>query len=161
AMVHTVAYANFQNRLFLALRVPVEPGGAPAPLDVALDPARAAPVPTPARPPWEEGRKAKAAPRETVLPGWEEPVNLDAALEQQKSRKARIPLPSPGRIATLPPQAREEATRIVWSNVSMGYQPLLTNTWFDCMRTFQKEAQLDRVFSGSLFWVVTRSNECF
>jgi hypothetical protein len=61
----------------------------------------------------------------------------------------------------LPKEAKEPATKIVWSQVSSGYQPLLTQTWFDTMRTFQQEAKLDRVFSNSYFWVITRTNECF
>jgi len=47
------------------------------------------------------------------------------------------------------------------SVVSLGYEPKLTMAWFDCMGTFGQEASLDRVFAGSLFWVVTRTNECF
>jgi hypothetical protein len=43
----------------------------------------------------------------------------------------------------------------------MGYQPVLTKAWFDCMGTFQQEASLDRVFSNTYFWVITRSNDCF
>ena len=43
----------------------------------------------------------------------------------------------------------------------MGYAPELTRAWFECMQAFQRESSLDRVFSNSLFWVVTRSNECF
>jgi alkylhydroperoxidase family enzyme len=161
AMVHTLAYANFENRIFLALRIQAEPGGLPPPLAVQLDPNKAAPVPTPARPPWDEAVKARPTPATGSHPGWQEHGDLEQALEQQKNRKARIPLPPPERLAALPPEAKAEAARIVWTTVSAGYQPLLTKTWFDCMRTFQMEAQLDRVFSGSLFWVVTRSNECF
>ncbi len=43
----------------------------------------------------------------------------------------------------------------------MGYQPVLTKTWFDCMSLFHQESRLDRVFANSYFWVITRSNECF
>jgi hypothetical protein len=82
-------------------------------------------------------------------------------MELQKSRQPRIPLPDLGRFAAMPPDVREQATKIVWSRVSMGYQPLLTQTWFETMRTFQKEAALNRVFSNSMFWVITRTNECF
>ena len=87
--------------------------------------------------------------------------SLSKALDQQKSRKSRIPQVDPGRFAKLPPPARAQAEKIVWMNVSMGYQPQLTVAWFDCLRAFQSEASFDRVFSNSVFWVVTRSNECF
>jgi hypothetical protein len=43
----------------------------------------------------------------------------------------------------------------------MGYQPGLTSAWFRTMGAFQREAELDQVFAMSLFWVVTRTNECF
>jgi hypothetical protein len=51
--------------------------------------------------------------------------------------------------------------KIGWSVVSLGYQPRLTMTWFDCMGTFSGEARMDPVFSSSLFWVVTRGLDCF
>ena len=63
--------------------------------------------------------------------------------------------------AMMPPEARERTRKILWSNASMGYQPLLTETWFTCMGQFGPEARLDPVFSGSLFWAVTRSIDCF
>jgi hypothetical protein len=59
------------------------------------------------------------------------------------------------------PEEREQAKRIVWSNASMGHQPALTRAWFACMRTFHQESRLPRVVTGSMFWVVTRSSECF
>ena len=33
--------------------------------------------------------------------------------------------------------------------------------WFAALKEFQQESKFNRVFSSSLFWVVTRSNECF
>jgi hypothetical protein len=82
-------------------------------------------------------------------------------MELQKSRQPRIPLPDLDRFAGLPPDVRAQATKIVWSHVSMGYQPMLTQTWFETMRIFQQEAAFNRVFSNSMFWVITRTNECF
>jgi alkylhydroperoxidase family enzyme len=163
AMVHTLAFANFQNRILLALRVEVEPGGPLPPLEVRFDPDRLRKVPVPARPPWAEVRKAKPAALAGGLPDWAGRTfaDLGKALEQQKGRKGRIPLPPAKRLAQLPPQAKAQAKRIVWSNVSMGYQPLLTRAWFDCMAAFGQEAKIDRVFGGTLFWVVTRTTECF
>jgi alkylhydroperoxidase family enzyme len=161
AMVHTLAYANFQNRIFLALGVAVEPGGPLPPLAAKLDAAKRAGVPTPPRPPVQAATGA-AAPSET-RPGWRERDfgELQAALDRQKGRAPRIPLPDAGRMAGLPPEAKAQASRINWAAVSMGYQPRLTAAWFDCMGIFQREAQLDRVFSNTFFWVVNRSNECF
>jgi hypothetical protein len=161
AMVHTVAYANFQNRIFLALGVTVEPGGPLPPLAPNLDAAKRARVPTPDRPPKQATGDASAITG--ARPQWQERDfgELQAALLKQKNRAPRIPLPDPSRMAGLPPGAKAQASRIVWSAVSMGYQPQLTAAWFDCMAVFQRESKLDRVFSNSFFWVVTRSNECF
>jgi alkylhydroperoxidase family enzyme len=163
AMVHTLAHANFQNRIFLALKVEVEPDGPLPPLDVAFDPARSTKRPAPARPPWGQWRKSKG-PAEKELPdGWQERslANLRKALDQQKGRQGRIPLPGLERLAMVPAESKAQASRVVWTKVSMGYQPQLTRAWFDCMQQFYKESRLDRVFGNTYFWVITRSNECF
>jgi hypothetical protein len=163
AMVHTLAYANFQNRIFLALKVEVEPGGPLPPLELPFEPSKASRLPAPARPPWAEVRKAKGPAGAEVPPGWQEQTaaDLHRALERQKGRTSRIPMPSPAQMARIPPEAKLQASRVVWTRVSMGYQPMLTKAWFDCMRTYYEESRLDRVFGNTLFWVITRSNECF
>jgi alkylhydroperoxidase family enzyme len=162
AMVHTVALANFQNRIYLALGVEVEPGGPLPPLDVRLDPARPPTVPPPARLPWGKWPKVGAQP-ERAPSEWQDRTagDLVKLLDQQKGRPSRIPLPGPERLARIPPEAKAQASRVVWTKVSMGYQPELTKAWFDCMRRFYEESKLDRVFGNTYFWVITRSNECF
>jgi hypothetical protein len=57
--------------------------------------------------------------------------------------------------------APEHPVRIRWSLVCMGYQPELAAGWSACTRAFAEEAKQDRVFEESLFWVVTRSLQCF
>jgi alkylhydroperoxidase family enzyme len=163
AIVHTIAYSNFQNRIFLALRLEVEPGGPVAPIDAALDPSKEARVPAPARPLWQTARQVKPTDHKDREPSWGERdySNLQKALENQKSRSSRIPMPGPERLSKIPAAAKGEASRVVWTNISMGYQPVLTKTWFDCMRTFHGESKMDRVFGNTMFWVITRSNECF
>jgi hypothetical protein len=52
-------------------------------------------------------------------------------------------------------------TGILWSRVCYGYQPELTDAWFDCAMAFREEARLDRVFVQCIFWVVTQSLQCF
>jgi hypothetical protein len=96
-------------------------------------------------------------------PGWlgKDTQNVQSALNQQKERKPRIPLPSMDRLAAFPPEVQKRSSKIVWSRVSLGYSPLLTQAWFDCMNTWGKEAKLDDVFANTFFWVITRSNECF
>lgn len=163
AMVHTLAHANFQNRIFLALGVKVEDGGPLPPLDVKFDPEKRAAIAAPERPPWEDLQKTETPAKAVARPDWGERsfADIERALDKQKDRGPRIPLPGPEQLAKLPPESREQASKIVWTNVSMGYQPLLTKAWFDCMGTFRQESKMDRVFNNSVFWVVTRSNECF
>lgn len=163
-MVHTVAYANFQNRIFLALKVQVESGGPLPPLlNLRLDPKKLGEIPAPQRPAWEEFQKTEPRTKTIARPDWGERsfADIEKALAGQKERGPRIPLPNADRLAALPPEAQKQAAKIAWSHVSMGYQPLLTRAWFDCMNSFGQEAKLDRVFSNSVFWVITRSNECF
>jgi alkylhydroperoxidase family enzyme len=153
AIVHSVAYANFQNRVFVALGVQVEPGGPLAALDYKSDPALRTKLETPPRKPHPQ----EASPLLKIAdPDWKERrySELMNRLELQMDRKGRIPFPEHKDEKTPP-------SKIVWSRISLGYQPLLTKTWFDCMSTFQQEANFNRVFSNSVFWVVTRSNECF
>jgi alkylhydroperoxidase family enzyme len=163
AIVHTIAHANFQNRVFLALGAKVEPGGPVPPFEVKLDAEARAKLVAPPRPPWAEVTKTVTNPSGPAKPEWDTKSHseLETLLASQKARKGRIPLPDSAVIESLPVESRPQARRVVWTNVSMGYQPTLTRAWFDTMGTFQQEAKFDRVFSNSFFWVVTRSNDCF
>lgn len=162
AIVHTVAYANFQDRILLALGAEVEPGGPFPPAATRFDPAAKPPAAAPARPAWKTVAGAEANPAE-VRPAWVEHDfdDLRERLDRQKARPPRIPLPDDAALAKLPPQARGQAGRIVWTRVSAGYQPALTTAWFACMSAEGEEASIDRAFSNLLFWVVTRTNDCF
>jgi hypothetical protein len=162
AMVHTLAHANFQDRIFLALGVEVEPTGPMAPIVLPVPSEDRTKGLVPARRPWKsiEGEKVAVSSRR---PDWRERSleGLDEARADQKARKPRIELPAAERLEKLPPEVRERTKRILWSRVSMGYQPTLTRAWFDSMGSFQSEARMDQVFANSYFWVTTRSNECF
>jgi len=164
AAVHTVAFANFQCRIVMALGVAPESAGGVPPLPIPLDPVLRAKVVAPPRPDWAGLADAKQ-PRVSVRFHWaeddDESPDVFAAVDRQKERKSRIPLPGKERFAHLPPPAKAQAEAIAWMTVSAGYQPKMTDAWFAALRAFQSEARLDRVFSNSLFWVVTRTNECF
>jgi alkylhydroperoxidase family enzyme len=160
AIVHTVAYANFHNRLVLGLGVKGESPVA-GPVGVAFD-IDAIKTKAPDRPPWADLKSAKGDGI-AVRVEWSntEFDSLNKAMDNQKERKFRIPLPDDKAFEKLTPREREGAKRIVWNTVSMGYQPELTRAWFAPLYAFYEEAKVDRVFTNSTFWVATRTNDCF
>jgi hypothetical protein len=163
ALVHTLAYANFQNRLFLALGCRIEPGGPYPPLNVKWD--RSKFPPAPARPPWKAVGSAEARPDPDFKPPWR-PLSfkqLEDALEEQKARKPRIAPPPTEVFDRLPlsERGRIQAKRVIWTGVSLGHQPKLVGAWFDAMGASSEERKIDPVFGNSFFWAITRTNECF
>lgn len=163
AIVHTIALANFQNRIALALGLEEEPDGGVPPLTPRWDRQRLATLTAPLRPTIEPVIDLNSQSAWLPPPRWNLQAALDvkSRLEAQKKRHLRIPLPDASRLAALPPDAREQAEKILWDRVSSGYQPEMTAAWFACNRPFKEESKLDRVFANSLFWVVTRENQCF
>lgn len=159
AIVHTVAYANFHNRILLGLGVKGESPPAPA-FPLKFDPD--AKVESPPRPPWDD-LKAVTADGPSVRVEWSKHdfEALNKTLESQKERGLRIPLPDRSRLADLTGRDKEQSERIVWMTVSTGYQPEMTRAWFACLNAFYEESKPDRVFTNSVFWVVTRTNDCF
>lgn len=163
-IVLCLAYANFQDRLLLALGLPVEDDGALPPSAVkfrkpyqgGVAPARVPPADPPA-----DGPPARVTDPEWLQVG---ATSLRAAMERQKDRKPRIAVPTFDEVrAKLPPGTYPpgRTVKINWSLVCTGYQPELATAWVNCLRTFQAEAGQDRVFEECLFWVVTRSIDCF
>lgn len=163
AIVHTIALANFQNRIALALGLEKESAGDGPPLAPRWDRQRLAKVAAPLRPTIEPMIQLNERSESLPPPRWNLQAALDVQdrLEAQKNRHLRIPLPDASRIAALPPDARDQAEKILWDRVSSGYQPEMTAAWFACNRPFREESKLDRVFANSLFWVITRENQCF
>lgn len=160
AIVHTVAHANFQNRIFLGLGLTSEPNGPCPPREVRL-PADAKP-PAPERTAPKSARVERIDVDATQVPWSDRSVTqLREQLECQKARAPRIPAPDEARLARLPRPDRARVAGTVWGKVSMGYQPVLTTAWFQTMGAFSSEAQLDEVFDNTVFWVVTRTNDCF
>jgi alkylhydroperoxidase family enzyme len=162
-MVHTLAFANFENRLFLALDVKHGEEGPLPPVDWGIDLESDVVAEAPERLPHAE-LLASAAPVEpTAMLDWSDrPIAaLDALQLQQQERPGRVPIPDDDALSFIPEEQRERSGRIIWSRVSLGYQPELTQGWFNLMGAFSEESQLDRVFANTMFWVVTRNNECF
>jgi hypothetical protein len=161
AMVHTIAYANFQDRILLALAAKVEDE---VPLPPLKHPFELKGISENLAPPRAEWKASVAiACQQDERPQWtaRNIAEVSQAVQLQKSRRPRIPLPAPSRLAGLPEDVRARTRRIIWSSISMGYSPRLTTAWFDAMVAFQEEAQLNRVFSNTIFWVVTRTNDCY
>lgn len=157
ALVALVAHASFQDRLFLATNVQIEPGGTLPPLAVTFDKPK---------PPPPANRAASATKLETPAPGiaiGPEWLRLQERLDEQRARHGRIRVPSREevlkRIGDKHPAAWQAG--ILWSRVCYGFQPELTDAWFACSGAFRQEAKLDRVFEQCVFWVVTQSLNCF
>jgi alkylhydroperoxidase family enzyme len=180
AMVLLSAYANFQDRLLLALGAAVEKGGPLPPLKVRFHspPAPVKPAGPEKEPP---GGKTKgparklsppakdppAVPERVDDPGWAalSVETLQELVRQQVARRqARIRIPDPESVrANLPAEMPrpDKQVQIVWHLVTFGYQPHLTAAWSRTGRAFREDSDLDRVHSGSMFWVVTRAAHCF
>jgi alkylhydroperoxidase family enzyme len=162
ALVQLLAYANFQDRLLLALDAQVEPGGPLPPVDFQV--AKGPPVAAPERPQPVDRAAASLSgllndPEWTAL----EFPQLQKAMEAQRARAPRIAVPPWDTVRKALPAgvAPDKPVRIKWSLVCTGYQPELAMAWSACTRAFAQDAKQDRVFEELLFWVVTRSLQCF
>jgi alkylhydroperoxidase family enzyme len=173
AIVLVAAYANFQDRLLLALGVSVEPGGPLPPLKVRF---RKPPPPDKSAEAKAEKPKRKVSPPAKDPPPIPEKIDdpewtalpLDSLRErldhQIARRQARVRVPSWETVRDALPDSvpkPDKPIRIKWSLLAYGYQPRLTAAWLGGLRAFQKESDLDPVFHESMFWVVTRSLLCF
>jgi alkylhydroperoxidase family enzyme len=165
AMVLLAAYGNFQDRLVMALQLPVEEDGPLPPLPVWF-----APDAFTFTPPNQQASKSVLLKDQPVVaslvddPEWTA-LSYDALqirLEQQRSRQTRLRIPSWEEVkAKLPPEyptARPIA--IVWTLVCLGYVPELAVPWNASTRTFWTETLQDRIYEESLFWVQTRAIRC-
>jgi alkylhydroperoxidase family enzyme len=160
ALVALLAHASFQDRILLALNAQETGRGVPPPVTVRFgrpQPKNAAPQPDTSKPasgPTDAGGGLGAGNR------W---LELEDRREKQKLRAARIRVPSRDEVLRRLGKSHPAAWQagIVWSRVCYGYQPELTDAWFDCAGAFRQEADFDRVFSDEIFWVVTESLQCF
>jgi hypothetical protein len=150
AMVLLLAYANFQDRLTLALRIESEPDGPRPPLDVKFVRRRLEAV---ALVPPRRQPAIPAGPDHAPPPGpTDHPLGLagiETALAQQRCRLPRIRLP----------ESDPGVNR--WGLVGQTYQPELATAWSACTQAFGEESDQDPVFEQSLFWLVTRTRQCF
>lgn len=168
AIVLVAAYANFQDRLLLSFGAAVEDGGPQPPVKVRL--LRASIV---SRETINHRSLTVAAPSNVPPlaeklddPEWSA-LSFDALRERLSKQidrpKARIRIPAWETVrANLPDSVpKDKPIRIQWSLLTYGYQPRLTAAWLDGRYAFRGESGLDPVFYESMFWVVTRSLQCF
>ncbi len=164
ATVHTVAFANFQNRLYLGMLDDMSGEDAWGPIQPPSGWRTAETSPLAERRSLEDANRI-AQEQRVIAPalGWgaSDLPWIQSKLAAQTQRSLRVPLPELSRLDFLPEEERSRSEKVIWSRLSLGYQPELTQGWFKLMRTFRRESELDRVFSNSMFWVVTRTNECF
>jgi alkylhydroperoxidase family enzyme len=151
AMVLLLAYANFQDRLVLALDLPMEPGGPLPPLDVQFSErplwiGRRAPSLPQTAGPSLAGLRRKNADREWGMPDC---TGLSAELEKQRRRQPRIPLPP------------HQPGQVLWGLLCRTHQPELATHWSACDHAFNAEAEQDPLLEQSMFWVVTHAVRCF
>lgn len=159
AIVLLVAYANFLDRMLHSFGLAGVDDSPYLPVVVQRSsPSEKNDVsPPPRTPPAEPPPADDAAARE--LAEWSRVsfAQLQGKLDSQRARKSRIRVPEPP--AATDPQ--RNPLRVRWSLVCLGYQPKLAGAWFQAMGTFARESRQDRVFEESLFWVITRSIDCF
>jgi hypothetical protein len=159
ALVALLAHASFQDRVLLALNADEAARNDPPPLAIRF--AR----PEPPKNPPAAAAVPKAAPQPTAVetsPS-SEWLQLQKKLDQQRARTGRIRVPSREdvvkRLGEKHPAVWQSG--IVWSRVAYGYQPELTDAWFDCATAFRQDTNMDRLFQNSIFWHVTDSLQCF
>jgi hypothetical protein len=151
AMVLLLAYASFQDRLILALDLPLEPGEPLAPVEVRFAPRQlgASRAALPRKAPRQSPASTPTS-RPVEIPS----LNLDfdtiqKQLEEQRDRRCRIALPGD----------KLDAPR--WGLVCRTYQPQLADAWSACVHAFGDEANQDPIFEESVFWIITRTVRCF
>lgn len=168
AMVLQLAYSNFLDRLVLALGVPVEEGGPLPPRRYGFQGlAKPEEIAAASRPDFtaleDDGSLDMAA---TFGPDWTSVPfeDLQQAMLDQEARAPRVSVPEWETVLGRLPEGmypKDRPMKIKWSLVVLGHQPELGPAWLRCLRVFGAESKFDRVFAESIFWVVTRSLQCF
>jgi alkylhydroperoxidase family enzyme len=174
AVVLVAAYANFQDRLLLALGASVEESGPLPPIKVHLpQPAKSRAATVREQPTRDRSLTVAAQPTNPPPipeklddPEWTA-LSFDALRErldkQIARRKARVRIPTWETVREHLPDSvpKDKPIRIQWSLLTYGYQPRLTAAWLGGRYAFHDESDLEAVFYESMFWIVTRSLQCF
>jgi alkylhydroperoxidase family enzyme len=170
AMVLTMAYANFQDRLVLSLGSPIEPGGPLPPLEVVFAPGSLVSLPGAVT-----GRKhvsssnspqAQSSGTDLIQDDHEwSSVSFDELqerLDRQRRRSTRVRVPEWNEVERVLPSNFTTRNRVIWNLVCLGLVPELAASWETHLRTSSVENsdKIDRVFGQSLFWVTTKAVNC-
>ena len=158
ALVALLAHASFQDRVFMALNIEDQARLDPPPVTVRFG-----------RPEAKDqhasttGKKPVPMLPVTDTQPTREWLQLQGKLDKQRSREGRIRVPSREDVVKRLGESHPAIWQagITWSRVCYGYQPELTDAWFDCANAFRQETNPDRQFQNAIFWVVTESLQCF
>jgi alkylhydroperoxidase family enzyme len=164
AMVALLAHACFQDRMLLVLDPPIEADGPPAPVVAHFPHTRSPGGPPPKPSPVVE--VAQTGPNlGPADPKWREKsfADLQAGLERQRERPARVRIPDWKEVDTRvsPDSWVRRWPRVVWGLVCYAHQPEVTDLWFDVVDAFRQESKMDRFLAQDIFWVVTKTLDCF
>lgn len=159
ALVALLAHASFQDRVLLALKADAEAPNDPPPLAVKFG------RPEPKAPPPGSAavQNATPPPSATEISPSSRWLQLQENLDLQRARTGRIRVPSREEVRKRLGEQHPAVWQagIVWSRVCYGYQPELTDAWFDCATAFRQDTNMDRMLQNSIFWVVTDALKCF
>ena len=161
-LVLVIAYANFQDRLVMALGTPLADGELSVPAVTFKTPYVGGAVPPRSLP----ADPLDTPPPQVTDPAWLEvgAESLRRSMEAQTARPPRVRVPSFDELKANSPAGTfrpGQTVKINWSLAATGHQPLMTRAWLNCLRAFGAEANQSTVFEESAFWVVTRSVDCF
>ena len=163
-IVHTVAFANFQCRLAQGLKCELDVSEpAVPPLDLSTNTGNPNDPPAPQRPAFPASVEDKYLARLSNPTEWNrfQVEDIKQGLTKQQNRAGRVPIPTDEQLDGFTDEELQRSGRVIWSRVSLAYQPELTRAWFRLMNAFRSDSAMDQVFCNSLFLVVTRSNDCF
>jgi alkylhydroperoxidase family enzyme len=160
ALVALLAHASFQDRIFLATNVRVEPGDPLPPVTVQFAKPQTKPFANGNAPCANVKKQTPDANGSGASTEW---LGLQEGLNRQRARPGRIRVPSKEEVRKRLGDGHPGLWQadINWCRVCYVNQPELTDSWFACAAAFRQEAGLDRLFEQSLFWIVTRSLQCF
>ena len=173
-MVLHSAYANFQDRFLLCLRIPTESIDVLPPIVSRFDPTGLVSTTTPPPNANAKSENPSAGTSQSFLQSkrseagvadltWLPYGELQTRLAQQRRRETRLRIPEWDSIApNLPSGLMDKPSDIIWYRIVFGYASELAVPFEIYMRTAGSEVSKnwDRIFGNSIFWIVTDAIKC-